>query len=339
MERNRKNALWWAAGGAALLAAGALWQSRRAMDLRGRIVLITGGSRGLGLVLAREFGARGARLVICARDPEELERAREGLARRGVEVFPVRCDVSDPDQIQQLVETVISRYGCLDVLVNNAGVIQVGPLEVQTVADFEEAMRIHFWGPLHLTRAVLPCMKQQGEGRIVNVSSIGGKVSVPHMLPYSASKFALVGLSEGLRAELKKDGILVTTVVPATMRTGSPRNAFFKGDHHAEYTWFALSDSLPGASVPAERAARQIVAATRRGDPELIIGWWPELAVRFHGLFPGATSDLMALMNRALPEPDDAGTERYLGSESETPLTRSSITRLTQQAAAKNNQL
>lgn len=339
MERSRKNAFWLAAGGAALLAAGALIRSSRSMDLHGRVVLVTGGSRGLGLVLAREFGARGARLVICARDPEELERAREDLAGRGIEVFPVRCDVMDPDQIQQLVEIVISRYGCLDVLVNNAGVIQVGPLEVQTIADFEEAMRVHFWGPLHLTRAVLPCMKEQGGGRIVNISSIGGKISVPHLLPYSTSKFALVGLSEGLRAEVKKDGILVTTVVPATMRTGSPRNAFFKGDHRAEYTWFTLGDSLPGTSVPAERAARQIVAATRRGDPELIIGWWPELAVRFHGLFPGVTSDLMALMNQALPEPGDAGLERHRGSESETPLTRSWLTGLTRQAAARNNEL
>src|SRR5204863_2590958 len=124
---------------------------------------------------------------------------------------------------------------------------------------------------VHTTLDVMPDMRARREGRIVNISSIGGKVSVPHLLPYSASKFALVGLSEGLRAELAKDGIVVTTVCPGLMRTGSPRNAQFKGQHRAEYAWFTLSDSMPFFSQSAERAARQILSACRHGEAEVVL--------------------------------------------------------------------
>src|SRR6185437_14182851 len=178
--------------------------------------------------------------------------------------------------------TVHSRFGAVDVLVNNAGVIQVGPIEVMTHEDFELAMQAHFWGPLNTIMAALPGMRQRRSGRIVNISSIGGKVSVPHLVPYSASKFALVGLSEGLQAELAKDGIKVTTVCPGLMRTGSPRNADFKGKHRAEYAWFSISDALPGASMSAERAARQIIAACRRGDAEIILSLPANVAAKVH---------------------------------------------------------
>lgn len=99
-------------------------------------------------------------------------------------------------------------------------------------------------------------MRRQRGGRIVNVSSVGGKIGVPHLLPYTASKFALTGLSEGLRVELKRERILVTTVCPGLMRTGSPRNALFRGKHKREYAWFAIADSLPLLSISAESAAR-----------------------------------------------------------------------------------
>src|SRR5918912_3423887 len=128
-----------------------------------------------------------------------------------------------------------------------------------TLEDFEQAMAVHFWGPLYATLAVLPQMRARRDGRIVNISSIGGKVSVPHLVPYSASKFALAGLSDGLRAELSKENVIVTTVCPGLMRTGSPRNATFKGKHRDEYAWFSISDALPLTSMSAERAARQII--------------------------------------------------------------------------------
>src|SRR5262249_20426391 len=159
------------------------------------------------------------------------------------------------------VQHVKEALGPVDVLINNAGVIQVGPMEVQTPEDYEVALRTHFWGPLHMTLAVLPHMKARRSGRIVNISSIGGKITAPHLLPYCASKFALTGLSEGMRAELMKDGIQVTTVCPGMIRTGSPYNALFKGRNRAEFAWFTILDSLPVISMSANRAARIILRA------------------------------------------------------------------------------
>jgi len=236
------------------------------------------------------------------------------------------------------VRVSADHYGGVDVLINNAGVIQVGPVEVMTLADYEEAMKTHFWGPLYATLAVLPSMRRRGRGRIVNISSIGGKIGVPHLVPYSASKFALVGLSEGLRAELAKDGIVVTTVCPGLMRTGSPRNATFKGQHRAEYAWFSISDASPVASMQAERAARQIIAATRRGDAEVILSLQAILAVKFHQLFPELSADVWGLINRPLPAAGRIGQKRAKGNDSQSELSPSWLTALGDRAAERNNE-
>ncbi|MEP6703850.1 MAG: SDR family oxidoreductase, partial [Acidobacteriota bacterium] len=210
-----------------------------------KVVLITGGSRGLGLVLAREFAERGAKIAICARNRDELQRAKEDLEVQGAEVFDAICDMREQGDVEAMVGDVISRFGRIDVLVNNAGVIQVGPLDAQTQEDFDEAMRIHFWGPFYAMRAVLPEMRRRGEGRIVNIASIGGKIAVPHLAPYCASKFALAGLSSAMQTELASDGVSVTTVYPGLMRTGSHINALFKGQNKKEFALFSIANGLP----------------------------------------------------------------------------------------------
>jgi NAD(P)-dependent dehydrogenase (short-subunit alcohol dehydrogenase family) len=315
-------------------------QQSRYWNLNEKVVLITGGSRGLGLVMAREFAAYGARVAVCARDEEDLERVRKEFSARGDHFFSAQCDVSDRAQVQSLLTSVEKALGPVDVLVNNAGTILVGPLEHMTLGDFEEVMRINFWGAVYTTLAVLPGMKQRHQGRIVNITSIGGKVAFPHLLPYTASKFALVGFSEGLRAELAKDGIWVTTVVPNLMRTGSPRNADFKGDHEKEYAWFTISDSLPGASISAERAARQVVRACQNGESEIVLGLPAKVAVVANGIAPGLISDLLAAGNEwLLPQATGSETTRHKGYESETPLTKTGLTSLTRAAERANNEV
>ncbi|HEY1403810.1 MAG TPA: SDR family NAD(P)-dependent oxidoreductase [Pyrinomonadaceae bacterium] len=340
MDQKRQDALLLAgAGVGALLGVRAALRKWREFDFNGRTVLITGGSRGLGLVLARELARAGARLSICARDPQELERARADLVRRGAEVLAFPCDVTDRAQVQEWVRLSEERLGGVDVLINNAGVIQVGPVEVMTLADYEEAMRIHFWAPLYTTLAVLPAMRRRRHGRIVNVSSIGGKIGVPHLAPYSASKFALVGLSEALRAELEKDGIVVTTVCPGLMRTGSPQNAIFKGQHRAEYAWFSISDSLPVSTIQAERAARQIIAGCKRGDAEVILSIQAVVAIKFHQLFPELSADIRGLVNRLLPAAGGIGQRRAKGRDSRSELSPSWLTALGDEAAKRNNEI
>jgi len=331
---------------AAVAAAGAYVVSRtaacasRAMSFRGKVVVITGGSRGLGLLLARRFGAEGAKLVICSRNDEELRLAQKELHNRGVDVEAVHADVRLKVAVEDLIRTAVETYGGIDVLVNNAGVIQVGPMEEMTEQDYDEAMDTHFWAPLHAMYAALPVMRGRGGGRIVNISSIGGKIAVPHLAPYCASKFALAGLSQAATAELRKDNIFVTTVYPNLIRTGSPRNALFKGRNTEEYTWFALGDSLPLLSQSAERAADRIIRTCRHGGPELVTGLPAALAVRFHALMPWLSLEMAALADRfILPEPGGIGALRARGHQSETPITQSSLTALTRRAERKNNEV
>jgi short-subunit dehydrogenase len=228
----------------------------------------------------------------------------------------------------------------IDVLINNAGVIQVGPLEHMTADDFENAMATHFWGPLHLMFETVPAMRRRGFGRIVNIASIGGRIAVPHLAPYCASKFALVGLSDAVRTELDQYGIRVTTVSPGLMRTGSPRRASMKGQHEAEYAWFAISDSLPGLSTSAEKAARQIVEACRHGDPELTITLPAKLAMMVNHVAPTAVANAMMLANQLLPGPNGAGGEQSRrGAESTSKWAPSAATVLTDKAAVVNNQV
>jgi NAD(P)-dependent dehydrogenase (short-subunit alcohol dehydrogenase family) len=283
------------------------------MELSGRVALVTGASRGLGFLLARELAAQGCRVAICARDPEELGRARAALEREGARVLAVPCDVADRVQVERLVADTVARFGSLDVLVTNAGVIQAGPLGTMGVEDFEDALAVMFWGVVLPTLAALPHLRA-GRGRIVTITSIGGKIASPHLLPYDCAKFAAVGFSEGIGAELAREGIRVTTVVPGLMRTGSPRNAYFKGRTDREYTWFTLADSIPGISIDAERAARRIVAAARRGRAELVLTLPAMVATRVHGVLPGTTTRVLGLVNRVLPRGGAAGQPAEAGS-------------------------
>lgn len=312
-----------------VIAAGvSLWAARRwgprGYSLRGKTVLITGGSRGLGLALARQMVRERARVAICGRDPESLEQALSSLAGTSAEVMAVPADVTDQASVEELIEKVRQRFGPIDVLVNNAGVIEVGPAVTMSVEDYQEAMATNFWGMLYPTLVLLPGMRARRSGRIVNITSIGGKLGIPHLLPYSASKFAAVGFSQGLRAELAADGVKVVTVCPGLMRTGSPRNAIFRGQHQTEYAWFSISDALPGLSISAERAARRIIAACRRGSAEVLFPIPARLATVVNAVAPGLTTSVLSAVDRLLP-----------GDE----FSPSWLSRLGDRAAKKYNQI
>ncbi len=285
-------------------------------SLEDKVALITGGSRGLGLVIARELCRAQAKVALLARDPEELARAKADLAGNGSEVLTVQCDLLDRAQIESAVRQTLDRFGAIDILINNAGVIVVGPLEHMTREDFERSMGVHFWAPFELTMQIVPEMRRRGGGRIVNISSVGGRVAIPHMAPYAASKFALTGFSDATRAELARHNIHVTTVTPGMMRSGSQVHAKFKGAHRAEFNWFELSTKLPLASISAERAARKILVACRRGQPALIMPWPTRLIIAANSLFPGLTGYAMKIVNRFLPAPTGKdGDKSKSGSE------------------------
>jgi NAD(P)-dependent dehydrogenase (short-subunit alcohol dehydrogenase family) len=320
----------------ALVAKKVAEASKRA-NLQGVVVAISGASRGLGLALAREFGARGAAIAICARDRDVLERAAGDLAARGVETLALQCDIRDRAAVERFVEAVVDRYGRLDVLVNNAGTIAVGPFGAMDDEDYRDGMQTHFWAPHYMVSAALPHLRAS-RGRVVNIASIGGLVSVPHLLPYSASKFALVGYSLGLRQELAESGVCVTTICPGLMRTGSPRNATFKGRHRSEYAWFDAMASSPLTSISAESAARQIVDAAVARKNLVILSPQAQLLALTARLAPDLVTAINTVVSRALPHPN-GDSKAARGSESESAFTQSPITALGRKAERDLNQL
>jgi NAD(P)-dependent dehydrogenase (short-subunit alcohol dehydrogenase family) len=325
------------AGGILLRRA---WRSRRAIDFSNTTAVIVGGSRGLGLVIARELAWEGARVVLVARDAEELEHARIDLEKRGAQVFTYVCDIRQRDDLHNMIERIVAERGTVDVLINDAGIIQVGPLAHMSVDDFENAMATHFWGPLFTTLAVLPHMRRSGAKRIVNISSIGGRIAVPHLAPYSASKFALTGLSEALHAELASERIRVTTVSPGLMRTGSTYNARFKGQHRHEFAWFHLADSIPGLSIDVKRAARQIIDACRHGDAQLTITLPARLAVLLNAACPETMARMLSLTNWLLPSAGAVGgDEDRSGWQSVSRFVPSALTSRSDRASTENNEL
>lgn len=299
----------------------ASWLILRAMRERfsfsGKSVLITGGSRGLGLLLAKRVCAEGGRVALLARDATELRRARDELLEVDGEAITIVCDLLDRRQIDDAIEKVFARFGGVDVLINNAGIIEIGPLVHMKREDFERSMSLHFWAPFHLIWKLVPQMRRRGRGRIVNISSIGGKMAVPHLAPYCASKFALVGLSDSMRAELALDNIHVTTVTPGLMRTGSHVHAKFKGDHATEYAWFSVAASMPLVSIAAERAAAQILRACALGQPSVMIPVAARVGIIGNALFPSLTAHAMKLINCLLPgATDSSGDELRSGWQS-----------------------
>jgi NAD(P)-dependent dehydrogenase (short-subunit alcohol dehydrogenase family) len=308
-------------------------------DLRGRVAIITGGARGLGLMIARHLAAKGAKLVICSRSQDQLETAKQSLKALGADVLALQCDVTDQSQVIKLVAATVNNFGRIDILINNAGMIQVGPVNVMTEHEYEQAMDIHFWAPLYTTLATLPHFREQKEGRIINIASIGGKIAVPHLLPYCASKFALVGLSEGLATELKKENILVSTITPSLMRTGSPRNITVRGNHEKEYAWFKTAASFPLLSEEPQNVARKIIAALETNKLRPSVSGAERLASITKELAPEVIDFVFAQVNRVLPNNGSDGFVTKSGLESESRLSANRIARGADSDAVLNNEM
>jgi len=277
-----------------------------------RVVLITGGSRGFGFAIAERFAREGNKLVLTARSVEELNEARNSLLKKRAvlsadDVLLIPADLKDEAQAKSLVEHAIGHFGRIDVLVNNAGIIDVGPIEDFSVETFRNSMEVNFFAALHVTQAALPYMLNRDRSRpaaIVNICSIGGKVAVPHMLPYTASKFALVGFSQGLHAELRHKGVRVTTVCPGLMRTGGHVHANFVGNARKEERWFNLAATTPIVAASVKRAANRVYDAVAQGRAEITITPQAWLMARAVGIAPEAVQRLSSLANEfILPAP------------------------------------
>ena len=337
----------WLTGGkrtARFLAAGAaalhFWPTLN-YTVRNRAVVITGSSRGLGLALAEQFLREGARVALLARDAEELDRAQALLQGRvSGQIFTLSCDVTQPTEVKRAFELIEGVFGRIDILVNNAGSIVIGPVEAMERADYEALLNLQVHAIVQTTQAVLPIFRQFGGGRIANICSIGGKMAVPHMSVYCAGKFAQAGLSAVMAAEFASENILITTVFPSMMRVGSTVQAVIKGDHEKEYAWFALGAAVPGVSVSARQAARQVLRGICAGDTQVIFPTTAKLANLAQANFPELFA--LALRTAARFYPQGKSGERRTGAESRDwlesqtwyPFVRSSL----ESAEDTNNQ-
>ncbi len=331
-----------ALGAAALALAAKAARETRAVTFNRKTALITGGSRGLGLTLAQKLLQEGARVAILARDEAELRRAADHLhpyLTDDTHLHTIACDLRDADQTLDACAEAARVLGPIDLLINNAGIIQVGPLDSITEADFQDALDTHLWAPLRTIQATLPHMRARRSGRIVNIASIGAVVSPPHLIPYSTSKYALRGMSEGLRHELAGSGVSVTTVCPGLLRTGSTAQARFKGQHREEHAWFTVADSLPFLSTSANKAADAILDAARHGDPNLTIGVPAKLAAAAQGIAPGLVTKAMEMTAQRLPANGGIFIESRPGYQSTSRIAPSVLTKLDTRAAKKLNEL
>ncbi|MFN8389402.1 MAG: SDR family oxidoreductase [Bdellovibrionota bacterium] len=321
--------------GAFACRARQLVRLRKRMDLNGRAALITGGSRGLGLLIAREFLKRGCKVLICARSQDELDRAIDTLYAFG-EAYAFVADITREEDCRLLFERAVALFGTVDILVNNAGAILSGPFETMKAEDYRTLLETHFWGPYRMVELVLPTMRKLRRGRIVNISSIGGKLAVPHLLPYSVSKFALQGYSEGLRAEVMQDGIYVTTVCPSLMRTGSQLNALFKGEHRTEYSIFKTMSAFPGFSIAADRAAKRIVRAAEYGEGTVLVGAAAKVAESMHAAAPSTVDALFRVAAKMLPRSSNSVARR--GRDIRIPRVAQFLSRSIDSAAKDYNE-
>lgn len=262
------------------------------MELADRVAVITGASSGIGEALARGFVAQGARVALAARSEERLRTLAAELGDERALVVPT--DVADPAQVERLVAKTVERFGGVDIVVNNAGIGLFGRLEETDWEHFRQMWEVNFFGALRLTRAALPFLKKRG-GVVVNISSVAGKLVLPYMSGYCATKFALNAYSTGLRMELARDGVAVVVICPGRVKTRFHATAFREGKN------------LPGVFQPerrryqgvtAEEVARAALKAVRRRRREVVVPWVLRLLVGFRALFPAFTDRMLVRIFR-----------------------------------------
>ncbi|MEL7085357.1 MAG: SDR family oxidoreductase [Cyanobacteria bacterium P01_A01_bin.3] len=265
-----------------------------------KVALITGASAGIGRATAFAFASQGFALVLAARTSDPLTETAIALEKKhNCDVLPIPTDVSDPEQVNVLVEKAIARFDRIDLLINNAGICASGPFVDTSLEQWQQVMNVNFWGYVHTIRAVLPHMLARKQGQIVNVGSFGGKMPLPAMTAYCASKYAVTGLTETLRLEVESQGVQIVGVHPGVVTTEFLERAVFVGadgaaDRYRQQMETTLSSAV---SQTPEEIAKAIADACRTGQRDVVVGP-AQMATAAYQLLPGLVG---SLMGRAAP--------------------------------------
>jgi short-subunit dehydrogenase len=270
-----------------------LYGGARMRELRGKVAVVTGAGHGIGRETALALAARGCRLALCDINEEALQAVRKELSERGATITVHRVDVSDEMQMSSFATEVVAAHGQVHVLVNNAGVTVYASFEEHSIEDLKWILGVNLWGVLYGCKFFLPYLKEAGEGHIVNLSSVFGIIAPPLQTSYVATKFAVRGFSESLRAELVEHNIGVTSVHPGAIQTNIVRDARLVTDTHAELrnTTQRLFDRL--GTTPDVVAAR-VVKAIEQNSPRVLITREAHVADALKRLMPATTDGIVA---------------------------------------------
>jgi 3-oxoacyl-[acyl-carrier protein] reductase len=257
--------------------------------LKGKITIITGAAGGIGSATARLLAQHGAVLVLTDIRSKELQKLSETIKASGAEVLDIEHYIREPESWMSLVEKVRKKYGRIDILINNAGVIQPGEVEKISLDELHHQVSVNFLGTMNGCRAVLPTMKEQGSGKIVNVASLGGIVPMPGEAVYSATKFAIRGFSLSLYAELYHSPVGITVVCPDSVDTPQL-------DYELQYDEAVLS--FIGDPMKPEKVAKRILKAARTKKPEVLVPSGMGIFCRIGMAFPKLYFSLLPLLEK-----------------------------------------
>jgi short-subunit dehydrogenase len=258
------------------------------MELVGKVVVITGASMGIGEAIAKVFAEEGASVVLLSRDAGRAEAARERIGQPERTVA-LSCDVRHSEEIDRVLGLTLHHFKRIDIWINNAGHGLLDSVAAVELPACHELFETNFFGALSAMQAVIPVMRQQGGGTIINISSVAGHIPLPFHASYSATKFALNAIGKGARVELKKDGVHVLTVCPGYVRTAFGENAV-RGNQRMSIR--------PGSvrGITAARVARATLRGYLKQKREVIVPWTMHLPVKLYQLFPAAVEWAMGGM-------------------------------------------
>ena len=246
------------------------------MNFKNKVVVITGASSGIGEASAIKFAKKNANVVLVARRKEKLLQVQKKISKYTDSTLICQCDVSNKLQVKEMSDAVLDRFGRIDVLVNNAGFVIYGNVKELSIEDIESQMKTNYFGTIYCTKSFLPHFLKQNYGHIVNVASVGASFGVPGIASYCATKYAMLGFSEGLKHELHNTGVGVTVVSPIQVRTSLFDHPSFKN--------FTLNAT--GISLSSETVANAIIKASNSSRLEIVVPSFVRIGIWFKQTFP-----------------------------------------------------
>ena len=256
------------------------------MEIFGKVVVVTGASMGIGEDIAKIFAEYGAKVVLLSREASRAEAARARIGH-SENTMAMSCDVRNREEIDRVLGLALHHFGRVDVWVNNAGRGLVSSVANMNPEVYRDIFETNLFGTIAGMQAVVPVMKQQRSGTIINISSVAGHIALPYSAAYCATKFAMNAIGKAARGELRGTGVHVLTVCPGFIKTN------FQANRVPGRAGMELQPPR-GAGISAERVARAVLRAYVKGKREIVVPWSNHIYVKFYQLFPGLVEDSMA---------------------------------------------